>query len=132
MKIGDDVHMFKDGMSRDARFELRGGKIDSKESAQAFLNKYVQGFGGAAPTDSPTETPVSEQTPGTIDPAPAAAPPRNPSTAANPSDPVIVDSTAPHPDTLRKPDAATEQSNKEYAATKFRFDPDKGMMVPVK
>ena len=125
MKIDDKVYNFKDGMSRDARFELRGGEIDSKETAQAFLNKYVQGFGEAAPTDSPTEAPISEQTPGTLVP-------RNPSTAEKPSDPVIIDSTAPHPDTGRKPDAATEQSNKEYAATKFEFDPDKGMMVPVK
>ena len=125
MKIGDDIHMFKDGMSKDARFELSGNGIDSKEAAQSFLNKYVQGFGEAAPTDSPTEPPASEQTATTLTP-------RNPSTAEKPSDPVIVDSTAPHPDTGRKPDAATEQSNKEYAATQFRFDPDKNMMVPVK
>ena len=125
MKIGDDIHMFKDGMSRDARFELSGNGIDSKEAAQSFLNKYVQGFGETAPTDSPTEPPASEQTATTLTP-------RNPSTAEKPSDPVIVDSTAPHPDTGRKPDAATEQSNKEYAATQFRFDPDKNMMVPVK
>ena len=67
---------------------------------------------------------VSEQTP-------SAVSPRNPSTVENPSNPTIIDSTAPHPDTLRKPDAATEASNREYASTKFKFDPEKGMMVPV-
>ena len=128
MKIGDDIHMFNEGMSKDARFELAGGKIDSKEAAQSFLNKYVQGFGETAPTDSPAEPGVSEQTATTL----APEKPRNPSTAEKPSDPKIIDSTAPHPDTGRKPDAATEASNKEYASTQFRYDPDKNMMVPVK
>ena len=81
MKIGDDIHMFNEGMSKDARFELAGGKIDSKEAAQSFLNKYVQGFGETAPTDSPAEPPASEQTDTTLTPAP----PRNPSTAEKPS-----------------------------------------------
>ena len=67
----------------------------------------------------------SEQTPATLTP-------RNPSTAEKPSDPVITDSSAPHPDTGRKPDAATEQSNREYGAMQFKFDPEKGMMMPVK
>jgi len=66
MKIGDDIHMFKEGMSKDARFELSGNGIKSKEDAQTFLNKYVQGFNEAAPTDSPTEPPVSEQTTTTL------------------------------------------------------------------
>ena len=125
MNIDGNVHMFNEGMSKDARFELSGNGIKSKDDAQAFLNKYVQGFGQTAPTDSPAEPPVSEQTNTTLTP-------RNPSTAEKPSDPVIVDSTAPHPDTGRKPDAATEQSNKEYGQMQFRFDPQKNMMVPVK
>ena len=127
MNIDGKVYNFKDGMSKDARFELSGGKIDSKEAAQAFMNKYIQGFGEAAPTDSPVEPPVSEQTQTTLTPDV----PRNPSTAEKPSNPKIIDSTAPHPDTGRKPDAATEASNSEYGAMKFKFDPEKGMMVPV-
>ena len=37
---GKDVK-FNEGMSRDARFELRGGGIQSKEDAQEFLKKYT-------------------------------------------------------------------------------------------
>ena len=120
---GKDVK-FNEGMSRDARYELRGGGIQSKEDAQEFLKKYTSAL---ASTDTTPEPPASEQTPTTLTPET----PRNPSTATKPSNPTIIDSTAPHPDTLRKPDAATEASNREYASTKFKFDPEKGMMVPV-
>ena len=44
MKIGDDIHMFNEGMSKDARFALSGNGIKSKDDAQDFLNTYVQGF----------------------------------------------------------------------------------------
>jgi hypothetical protein len=44
MKIGDDIHMFNEGMSKDARFALSGDGIKSKDDAQDFLNTYVQGF----------------------------------------------------------------------------------------
>ena len=44
MKIGDDIHMFNEGMSKDARFALSGNGIKSKDDAQNFLNTYVQGF----------------------------------------------------------------------------------------
>lgn len=37
---GQDVK-FKEGMSADARFELAGGGIQSKDDAQAFLKKYT-------------------------------------------------------------------------------------------
>jgi len=37
---GQDVK-FKEGMSADARFELAGGKIQSKEDAQDFLKKFT-------------------------------------------------------------------------------------------
>ena len=120
---GKDVK-FNEGMSRDARYELRGGGIQSKEDAQEFLKKYTSAL---ASTDTTPEPPASEQTPTTLTPET----PRNPSTATKPSNPTIIDSTASHPDTLRKPDAATEASNREYASTKFKFDPEKGMMVPV-
>ena len=66
MNIDGKVHYFKDGMSKDARFELSGNGIDSKDAAQNFLNKYVQGFGETAPTDTPTEPPTSEQTETTL------------------------------------------------------------------
>jgi len=33
---------FKDGMSRDARFELTGGAADSEEGAQKFAQQYLQ------------------------------------------------------------------------------------------
>ena len=128
MKIGDDIHMFNEGMSKDARFELSGNGIKSKEDAQAFLNKYVQGFGEAAPTDSPTEPPASEQTETTL----------TPQTPIKPTQPGALTrenvSTVPgiHPDTLKPPSPEVEAENREYAAMKFRFDPEKGMMVPVK
>ena len=110
MNIDGKIHKFKDGMSKDARFELSGGKIDSKEAAQAFMNKYIQGFGEAAPTDSPTEPPISEQTETTITPVPRPKPMHELNV---------------------QPSEATEKSNDEYAAMKFKYDPEKNMMVPV-
>ena len=41
MNINGQNVQFKEGMSRDARFELSGGGIQSKEDAQAFLKKYT-------------------------------------------------------------------------------------------
>ena len=70
---GKDVK-FNEGMSRDARYELRGGGIQSKEDAQEFLKKYTSAL---ASTDTTPEPPASEQTPTTLTPET----PRNPSTA---------------------------------------------------
>jgi hypothetical protein len=41
MRIDDEFVQFKPGMSADARFELSGGKIQSKEDAQEFLTKFT-------------------------------------------------------------------------------------------
>ena len=41
MRIDDEFVQFKPGMSADARFEARGGGIQSKEDAQTFLKKYT-------------------------------------------------------------------------------------------
>jgi len=41
MRINDEFVQFKDGMSADARFELAGGGIQSKEDAQDFLKKFT-------------------------------------------------------------------------------------------
>lgn len=75
VNIDGKVYNFKDGMSRDARFELAGG-LSSKDQAQEFLNKYVQTVQEApkpaeVPTDTAAVTPVpeapaSEQTDTTI------------------------------------------------------------------
>ena len=62
MNIDGKLYMFKDGMSRDARFERSGGGINSKEDAQAFLNKYVNTVGDT--TEKPktsSETPAQPQ-----------------------------------------------------------------------
>ena len=41
MRIDDEIVTYKPGMSADARFELRGGGIQSNEEAQDFLKKYT-------------------------------------------------------------------------------------------
>ena len=41
MRIDEEFVQFKPGMSADARFELAGGKIQSKEDAQEFLTKFT-------------------------------------------------------------------------------------------
>ena len=41
MRIDDEFVQFKPGMSADARFELAGGGIQSKEDAQEFLKKFT-------------------------------------------------------------------------------------------
>ena len=75
VNIDGKLYNFKEGMSRDARFELAGG-LGSKEDAQEFLNKYVQTVDAkpeaaeiptatAAVTPEP-EAPASEQTNTTI------------------------------------------------------------------
>ena len=50
MRIDQEFVQFKPGMSADARFELSGGKIQSKEDAEAFLTKYTNRM---AKPDSP-------------------------------------------------------------------------------
>ena len=41
MRIDDEFVQFKPGMSTDARFELAGGGIQSKDDAQEFLKKFT-------------------------------------------------------------------------------------------
>lgn len=41
MNVDGEFVAFNPGMSADARFELAGGKIDTEEEAQAFLEKYT-------------------------------------------------------------------------------------------
>ena len=41
MRIDDEFVQFKPGMSADARFELAGGGIQSKDDAQEFLKKFT-------------------------------------------------------------------------------------------
>ena len=109
-----------------AMFNYGGELVQAKEGMQQKAkNAAMMGQDPTQFLQMKVEQVKSEQTPATLTP-------RNPSTAEKPSDPVITDSSAPHPDTGRKPDAATEQSNREYGAMQFKFDPEKGMMVPVK
>ena len=109
-----------------AMFNYGGELVQAKEGMQQKAkNAAMMGQNPMEFLQMKVEQVKSEQTPATLTP-------RNPSTAEKPSDPVITDSSAPHPDTGRKPDAATEQSNREYGAMQFKFDPEKGMMVPVK
>ena len=110
----------------DPVFNVGGKLVYAKEGMkQQAKNAAMMGKDPREFLQSKIEQVKSEQTPATITP-------RNPSTAEKPSDPVITDSSAPHPDTGREPDAATEQSNREYGAMQFKFDPEKGMMMPVK
>lgn len=62
MNIDGKFYQFKDGMSRDARFELSGGGINSKDDAQAFLNKYLKEFNNSTPTEAPTQTETESPT----------------------------------------------------------------------
>ena len=41
MRIDEEFVQFKPGMSADARFELAGGGIQSKDDAQDFLKKFT-------------------------------------------------------------------------------------------
>ncbi len=61
INIDGKLYNFKDGMSREARFERAGG-LSSKEDAQEFLNKYVQTV-DAKPEASEIPTPTAAVTP---------------------------------------------------------------------
>ena len=41
MRIDDEFVQFNPGMSADARFQLAGGGIQSKDDAQDFLKKFT-------------------------------------------------------------------------------------------
>ena len=128
VNIDGKVYNFKDGMSRDARFELSGG-LGSKEQAQEFLNKYVQTVQETPePAEVPTNTsavtpepeaPASEQTNTTLQtPAPGNLERNNTALGGVPLG--------------QAPGSATEEANTAWAQQEFRLDPDKNMMVPVK
>ena len=128
VNIDGKVYNFKDGMSRDARFELSGG-LGSKEQAQEFLNKYVQTVQETPePAEVPTNTsavtpepeaPASEQTNTTLQtPAPGNLERNNTALGGVPLG--------------QAPGSATEEANTAWAQQQFRFDPEKNMMVPVK